>query len=126
MKAKLRGTTGTYFDVIEVNAIHVKDPLPFTRYYADEEGTIHEDHTLEFLPEESKEVTIEGWVARDKCGPTDLALRVYSVKPTRVTNRRRWNGHGEMSYLIDHRLFPEVTWDTEPKRVKITIAPIEE
>ena len=77
-------------------------------------------------PEESKEVTIEGWVTRNESGPSDLALRVYSVKPKRMTNRKMWNGHGEMSYLIDYRLFPEVTWESKPKRVKITITPIEE
>ena len=118
MKAKVL-TTGRIIEVKEWRGSDVVYSTPdMNMFYSADE--------LEIISEESKEVTIEGWVAREGSTPTDLALRVYSVKPTRVTNRRRWNGHGEMSYLIDHRLFPEVTWDTEPKRVKITITPVEE
>ena len=71
-----------------------------------------------------KQVTIEGWVARDKCGPTDLGLRIYTDYPRRMEGLKRWNGREAKSVLIDHRLFPEVTWDSEPKRVKITITSI--
>ena len=125
MKAKLRGTTGAYFDVEEVNAIHVKDSIPFVRYYADEEGIIYDEQQLEFLPEESKEVTIEGWVARDKCGPTDLGLSIYSAYPRRMEGLKRWNGREAKSVLIDHRLFPEVTWDSEPLKVRLTLTLME-
>lgn len=123
MKAKVKAT-GRIIEVEKAMIGYVEcevaniNGFPMQNFYSKAE--------LEFLSEESKEVTIEGWVAREGSTSTDLALRVYSVKPTRVTNRRRWNGHGEMSYLIDHRLFPEVTWESEPKRVKITITPIEE
>ena len=81
---------------------------------------------LEFLPEESKEVTIEGWVARDKCGPTDLGLRIYTAYPRRMEGLKRWNGREAESVLIDHSLFPEVTWNSEPKKVRLTITQIEE
>lgn len=126
MRAKLRGTTGAYFDVVEVDAIHVKDSIPFVRYYVDDEGTIYDEQQLEFETYSPKEITIEGWVARDKCGPTDLGLSIYTAYPRRMEGLKRWNGREAKSVLIDHRLFPSITWDSEPKRVKITITPIEE
>ncbi|MDE6246662.1 MAG: hypothetical protein K2M41_02315 [Muribaculaceae bacterium] len=131
MNAKLRGTTGAYFDVVEINALHVKDPLPFTRYYADEEGTIREDHTLEFLPEESKEVTIEGWVAVDEYGIGGRFL--HTQKPHAESREFCDTGEYEIGwysdgvkYELDSRLFPDLTPETEPKKYRITITPIEE
>lgn len=77
---------------------------------------------LEEIPQEEdfkKEVTIEGWVARG-ANPHHLAL--YERKPDRLSDI--WGfSH---SLQLDPTYFPEVTWDTEPKRVKITITPIEE
>ena len=64
--------------------------------------------------ENDADTVIQGWVARDGGGPNDLGLHVYSVKPDRMKNRREWNGHGEMSYLIDCRLFTDLTWESEP------------
>lgn len=80
---------------------------------------------LEFLPDTPKNVTIEGYVARDKCGPIDLSLRIYTAYPRRMEGLKRWNGREVKSVLIDHRLFPEVTWESEPKKYRITIMPIE-
>lgn len=62
---------------------------------------------------------IQGWVARDGGGPNDLGLRVYSVKPKRMEGLKRWNGRGEKTTLIDCRLFPDLTWDSEPIEVEI-------
>lgn len=70
---------------------------------------------------ENNNIVIQGWVARDGGGPNDLGLHVYSVKPDRMKNRREWNGHGEMSYLIDCRLFTDLTWESEPIEVEIII-----
>lgn len=67
------------------------------------------------------DTVIKGWVARNGGGPNDLGLHVYSVKPDRMKNRREWNGHGEMSYLIDCRLFPDLTWESDPLQVEIII-----
>ena len=78
---------------------------------------------LEFLSEESKEVTIEGWVARDRMHG-DLYL--YSNRPRRAEKGGYWIYGPESGTALPIALFPEVTWDTEPKRVKITITPIEE
>lgn len=70
---------------------------------------------------DSEDTVIQGWVARSKDCPNDLGLRVYTVKPDRRENRNGWNGHGEMSYLIDCRLFPDLTWESDPEPVEITI-----
>lgn len=71
--------------------------------------------------EKDADTVIQGWVTRNGSGPYDLGLRIYTVKPDRMKNRREWNGHGEMSYLIDYRLFPDLTWDSEPEPVEIII-----
>lgn len=68
-----------------------------------------------------EDTMIQGWVARSKDCPNDLGLRVYTVKPDRRENRNGWNGHGEMSYLIDCRLFPDLTWESDPQEVEIII-----
>ena len=170
MKAKLRGTTGAYFDVVEVDAIHVKDSIPFVRYYADEEGTIYNETVLEFLSEESEqkcEITledailharhkanelgececakhhlqlaewleelqalknlskvkgeaIEGWVARDA---DQYSLYLYEHKPGRFSDM--W-GFCHNCLQLDPTWFPNVTWDSEPKKVRLIITPIEE
>lgn len=78
---------------------------------------------LEFLSEESKEVTIQDWVARDRMHG-DLYL--YSNRPRRAEKGGYWIYGPESGTALPIALFPEVTWDTEPKRVKITITPIEE
>ena len=116
MKAKLRGTTGTYFDVEEVNAILVKDSIPFVRYYADDEGTIYDEQQLEFETYSPKEITIEGWVLRDDNNKIDI----YRDKPT-CDEDGYWDLTGE-----SYELFPYITPVTEPKRYRITITPIEE
>lgn len=71
--------------------------------------------------EDDEDTVIQGWVARSKDCPNDLGLRVYTVKPDRRENRNGWNGHGEMSYLIDCRLFPDLTWEDDPQEVEIII-----
>lgn len=67
------------------------------------------------------DTVIQGWVARNGSGPNDLGLHIYTVKPDRMKNRREWNGHGEISYLIDYRLFPDLTWESDPEPVEIII-----
>ena len=98
-----------------------------TRYTAAD--IAKQQKALEQLKEQlcnPKQVTIEGWVARDKSGPTDLGLRIYTAYPRRMEGLKRWNGKEVNSVLIDHRLFPSITWDSEPQKVRITITPIEE
>lgn len=70
---------------------------------------------------DAEDTEISGWVARDNSGPNDLGLRVYSVKPKRSEGLKRWNGHGEKSTLIDCRLFPDLTWESDPIEVELII-----
>lgn len=95
--------------------------FPMQNFYSEAE--------LEFLPDAPEEVTIEGWVAIDDGGGCYL----HTQRP-RAVNRefcdtgeydKEWLCQGKM-YELDRRLFPEMTSESEPKRVKLTITPIEE
>ena len=74
---------------------------------------------IEALFKKPKEkVTIVGYVARG-ANPHHLAL--YERKPDRLSDI--WGfSH---SLQLDPTFFPEVTWDSEPLKVKITITPME-
>ena len=132
MKAKLRGIIGAYFDVEEVNAILVKDSIPFVRYYADDEGTIYDEQQLEFETYSPKEITIEGWVCRDGYDGNikDSILHLYlkgepfpdNDRPERIRSIQMWNGANGLH--LPSEMFPEVTWESELQRVKITITPM--
>ena len=65
---------------------------------------------------EAEEVTIEGWVARYKNNRT---LGLYSTCPKRNDAFGSWVG--DLSNFIDYNSFPEVTWESKPKKVKVTI-----
>ena len=81
-----------------------------------DEKTYYESD-LEFLPD-TEEVTLVGYVARG-ANPHHLAL--YERKPDRLSDI--WGfSH---SLQLDPTSFPEVTWDSEPLKVKITITPME-
>lgn len=75
-----------------------------------------------------KEVTIEGWVTRSKNGKI-----VFSDSPECKRGKCVWY-HKEGSNIVtlsetglfDEDILPSITWGSDPKRVKITITPIEE
>lgn len=61
---------------------------------------------------------INGWITRDENG--DLTL--FSEKPDRdryVSGEGFW--YGECPRELDPSLFPQITWDDEPKECKITL-----
>lgn len=60
-------------------------------------------------------VTIEGFVVRE----ADGRLWLCEDKPTRANDGDYWWALNEFGMNKD--LFPEVTWETEPKPCKITI-----
>lgn len=70
---------------------------------------------------EKETAVLEGWVARD----VDGALQLWESKPQRnnITNDEWGMANGIM--LLPTSLFPSVTWQSEPKRVRITIEEIE-
>ena len=82
-----------------------------------------------------KAVTIEGWVCRNGYygDIKDSILHLFlkgepfpdNDKPERVGKFiQMWRGANGLH--LPSEMYPEVTWDSEPKRVKILITPIEE
>lgn len=66
-----------------------------------------------------EEITIKGWLARDKDG----SLCLYTVKPWRITGSNRWHtGTTPADAKIPMKYFPSVQWsDPEPTPATITI-----
>ena len=122
MKAKLKGTTGIFFDVTEVDACVVKDSIPFVRYFADDDGNIYDEQQLEFESEflpDTPEKVIVGWVLRDD----NNRVGIYLNKPT-CDEDGDWDLTGK-SYELSRELFPDITPESEPKKYRITITPME-
>lgn len=71
----------------------------------------------------AQEYKIKGWVVRDCYG-----LWLYKQKPHRVNGKHtsHWtNEFGPNSeYCLDEELFPELTWESEPIEVELTIKKI--
>ena len=94
--------------------------IPFVQYYETEDGTICQDTDLDFNVEETEEVTIDGWVARDKNG----TLWICSEEPQRYSDW--WIIDTDEEYTkkeLPSYLFPSLTWQSEPLEVTITIKP---
>lgn len=66
-------------------------------------------------PAKKHAVTIDAWVARDESGE----LITHAEKPERY-NCGEWDSNKGM-ITLDETLFPSVTWESEPKKVKVTI-----
>ena len=67
---------------------------------------------------------IEGWVAKDKESIKDAdRLWLYRNKPIRsVGIFYDTGGHG---IPLPEYMFPQLTWDDEPQKVKVTIETID-
>lgn len=72
--------------------------------------------------ETKQEIIISGWVCRDKvCNkPFTSDLFLVLEKPTRVVEWGKWCDCGDYIEL-DSNLFPDLTWDDDPIKVKIII-----
>lgn len=67
----------------------------------------------------SNKVTIDAWVARDKDGELNITTR----KPFRSKEIDYWI-MGKRDVFVSctfSYFFPEITWESEPKKVKVTI-----
>ena len=66
----------------------------------------------------NEEYKIKGWVARD----SDGSLTLWKVKP------HRWKDDfwicGEEFFSLSLQIFPELTWESEPIEVELTIKKI--
>jgi hypothetical protein len=89
---------------------------PYSPVYPspDAGGVVSTNITASSITLEEKEITIDGWVARDKDG----VIYVYSVKPGK--KRIKWISSDFIN--IERHSFPEVKWeDKEPTKVKLII-----
>ena len=69
--------------------------------------------------EKGEMTTMIMWVARDKDG----TLVLFNGEPIKEESVGRWDTYSpDGSMVIDRKSFPEITWDGEPKEVKITIS----
>ncbi|MBD5421497.1 MAG: hypothetical protein HDR49_00490 [Bacteroides sp.] len=128
MKAKVKASG----DIIEVKEWRGSSNVVYSTpdmnmFYASDE--------VEILSEKSEEAVLEGWVCRDgREDIKDSILRLYlkgepfpdNDKPERIGMGYLQMWKGANGLHLPSEMFPEVTWATEPKRVKITITPIEE
>lgn len=67
------------------------------------------------------DTVIQGWVARDdgeRWHERELHLFTRN-KPERRKLMGDWMGRPSM--MLDHSLFPDLTWESEPEEVEITI-----
>lgn len=121
MLAKIKATG----EIIEVSkrTSHFVDEGMTEIFYVSNVGAVYFTSDLDFLPEKETAV-LEGWVARDMDG----GLFLYPFKPYRksawfaIPKDEEYNA----AMQIDKSLFPSVTWQSEPKKVKIELTPIEE
>ena len=72
----------------------------------------------DFEKEQMMKEAVEGWVARDKNG----RITLYEDKPYRDGDK--WRGCSWKSSLIYDRFFPNLKWEDEPIKVKVTLTPI--
>lgn len=70
---------------------------------------------------DSEATVIQGWVARnhEPCHGYDLHL--FTSKPIRRQIMGDWYGHGETK--LDTKLFPSLSWESEPVECEIIIKP---
>lgn len=87
-------------------------------YWIDEQGTKYPASDLDFLPEKETAV-MNGFVARDRNSQLMLFL---GNKPIRETDY--WDSWDDSYQAMPSDLFPSVTWQSEPKKVRIIIEEI--
>ena len=111
-----RKSDGKVIEVEPTSYFNMKTDEEYRRCLFD--GKHYKLSELDFNVEEPEEVIIDGWVARDKSGD----LFIYARKPERDFIKSYWEG--ETSDITpDNGLFPDITWESDPLEVTITIKP---
>lgn len=72
---------------------------------------------IEWQKEQMMKDAIEGWVARDECG--DIAI--FSDKPYRDLGLGMWTPARHAFLFPRKDEYPDVTWNSEPQKVKVII-----
>ena len=104
----------------------------FEDYYITSDKEVLSNYDLDFDLEETEQpeketVVLEGWICKDgKYFGDGGFLRLFiGSKPYRIVDEEIQSWDGEDSLRLPYILFPSVTWESEPKRVRITIEEIE-
>ena len=120
MKAKIKAT-GEIVEVVDYNdsivTVYRNDE---TEFFAQNEYSRNE---VELLPDTSEKV-IEGWVTKDS--PDDDVTFHFNrpyLRKDYPDDIEIWESIGS-TYLFAQSLFPDLS-SREPKRVKLTITPVE-
>lgn len=76
---------------------------------------------LDFNVDKSEEVTVNGWVARNK----DNSLYIFKAEPWYNSPRGYWDDRLTSigCFSLSPELFPQITFDNSPMEVTITIKP---
>ncbi len=122
MKCKVKSTG----EILEVKGWRgtevVYSTLDMNRFFQESELDIISD-----TPEESVK---EGWVARNANGKILFFNgKEPPERPKYERHPKQWIGCKSPVYgipIVNQDSFPSVTWESEPKKVRITITPIEE
>lgn len=102
-----RGSSDVIYSELDMNAFYQASDLDFS---------VNET-------KDAEDAVIRGWVARDdgeRWHERELHLFTRN-KPERRKLMSDWIGRPSMT--LDSNLFPDLTWDSEPMEVEITIKP---
>ena len=122
MKAKVKAT-GEIVEIMDYDDFKVTVYRNNeTEFFAQNEYSRDE---VEFPPPDTPEETsLNGWICRDKDG--DLNFFYGGDKPRKEDGEDYWCAtFGSNFEYLPKSLYPNVTWETEPQKVKITITPIQ-
>ena len=124
MKAKLK-SDGKVIEVGSTPYFNMKTDEEYRRCLFD--GKHYKLSELDFNVEEAEEVTIDGWVARDK---KDNALNLHAEEPYRTQSGYQqgdepdwWESECASFLPLDKGLFPSLTWESDPLEVTVTVKP---
>lgn len=91
-------------------------------YYTLNMNEFYQESDLDFLPEKETAV-LEGWVARDEDG----LIHLFDTEPERIADCAwaTYPGHS-LGVRLPENSFPSVTWQSEPKEIRMTLELIDE
>lgn len=125
MKAKIKAT-GEIITLVNRTRANEQGVLGGF-YWVDEQGAKYPTSELDFLPDKETAV-MEGWLTRSKSGELILSDSPECKRGGCVWYHKEGSNVISMSELgfFSNDIFLSVTWQSEPKRVRIKIQEIEE
>lgn len=89
--------------------------------FMEQDGSMYAPSELDFNVEEAEEVTIDGWVARNK----DNSLYLFKAEPWYNSPRGYWDDHliSIGCFSIPSESFPHITFDNSPIEITLTLKP---